>query len=273
MSYFDFLKLAFSLGEDKGTKLVEINKLAPIEMRKKILIQIIKEFWIQITLSTVWGVYRVYISDSSENNFTIFVTHFSTSLFLLSWMLGQLIRVKKQQRIEEEFGTVKSKLILLAENLEKQTQDLIGYSTGGESITYLRPSYLIGKEYISLHLINESQYPVFDIQIDWIDLDELVDLENGKLWTRHQKLFGNLYPNKGIMDAYTFDLDIIDNFKINLFINTRNKHISQAIRIKKVDGIPKIAYRVLGDDGVIIEQQIPEDYPGFNINNLESVFQ
>ncbi|AVI52191.1 hypothetical protein C5O00_13915 [Pukyongia salina] len=240
-------------------------------MKRKVFKQIIKEFWIQSLISILWGIYRVYFSEEEDNKFTVFISNFSAALFLLSWMFGQFVRVKKQQKIEEEFGAVKSSIISLTENLKAQTKDLIGYSTGGDSIAYFTPSFMKGKKGISLHLTNQSEYPVFDIQVEWIDLNEQVDLANGKFWTRHNHLFGNLYPKKGIMDALRFNFSDDHDLRINLFINTRNKHVSQALRVISIDGVPKIAYRIMGDE--LIKRVIPDDFPGFDPENPDKTFQ
>ena len=174
------------------------------------------------------------------------------------------------KKIEEEFGTVKNKIVTLTEKLEAQTKDLIGYSTGGDSIAYFFPSFMSGQNGIALNLTNQSDYPALDIQVQWIDLNEPVDTKNGKFWTRHTHIFGNLYPKKGIMDALKFNIENIPELRINIFIQTRNNSVSQALRMVKVDGVPKIAYQVKGDE--IIEQHVPDDFPNFDKNKPEMLF-
>jgi len=149
----------------------------------RIFKRIVNEFWIQTVLSIIWGAYKVYLTPIDK--VSVFITNFSASLFLLSWMFGQMVRIKKQQKIEDEFSVVKSDLGKLLEKLESQTKDLIGYSTGGDSIAYFLPM-LKGNNLLGLGLTNNTKYPAFDVVGEWIDLDEPIEVSQMKLWTRHR---------------------------------------------------------------------------------------
>jgi hypothetical protein len=111
----------------------------------KTLTQIIKEFGIQFCISIAWGIYKMQSSTIGSWEFSVFIANFSACLFFLSWMFGQVIRIKKQHKIENEFEKVKSGLTEVLkniktqfENLEQKTSSLIGYMTGGSSYFYYR---------------------------------------------------------------------------------------------------------------------------------------
>jgi hypothetical protein len=232
--------------------------------------QLIKEFWPQTLLSVLWGLYKVYITTETDNKISVFVTNFSGALFLLSWMFGQVIRINKQQKIEDEFGQVKTELKKLLDQIEKQTQDLIGYATGGDSVAYFQPSFFKPTE-LTLDVINISKYPVFDFSGEWIDIDESINPEIGKLWTRHNFMLGEIYPNKIAMGVLKFDLTNKDRLRINIFSRTRNGGISQTFRIIKVGGQFKVAYKTTSEN--FNEVRIPDDFPDYDPKTPEKVFQ
>jgi hypothetical protein len=58
---------------------------------------------------------------------------FGPAFFLTSWARGQTVRIRKQQKLEDEFQTVKRELGNLLGSISEQTRLLIGHSTGGES--------------------------------------------------------------------------------------------------------------------------------------------
>ena len=95
----------------------------------------------------------------------------------------------------QRFQDLNSSFNKVLTQLQQQAQDLIGYSTGGGSVAYFFP---IIREFpvVELVLQNNSDYPVFDIQCEYIDLDERISPEHGLLWTRHRLAFPSLYPQK-----------------------------------------------------------------------------
>lgn len=237
---------------------------------QKIAKQIFKEFWIQTTLSIIWATFKMYNSKETNEYISIFIANFSGSLFFLSWMFGQVFRVKKQLKIEEEFGNIKSDLNILIKNLEKQTKDLIGYSTGGDSIAYLRPSYFNSSE-LHLDLINISEYPVFDFAGEWIDLDENIDPINNIFWTRNNFVIGDIHPNKIAIGCLRFDFSNRSRLRINVFSRCRNRNITQQIRVVKIEDKLIIAYQIKSDN--FNKTNVPDNFPGYNPNNIENIFE
>jgi len=240
-------------------------------MKRKIFIQLVKEFWVQTILSILWSFYKLNSAQPTEDKISLFITNFSVAFFLLSWGVGQYVRVKKQQRIEDSFDSVKKEIGTLLNKLEVQTKNLIGYSTGGDSIAYFQPSHPYGTTLVTLDLLNKSEFPVFDIFIDWIDLDEKIAPEQKKFWTRNYKSLEHLYPSNIIMGALQFDLANKDQLRINLWITTRNRNIQQQIRVAKVNGVFKFAHKTTS--GEFQETEIFHDFPGYDKAHPEKVFE
>ena len=124
---------------------------------------------------------------------------------------------------------------------------------------------------VELILHNESKYPVFDVYADAIDLDEPIEPEKGRLWTRHRFVLQSLFPNKAVMGAYKFNLSGKDRLKVNVFIQTRNKGITQEFRVARVDDWFAIAMKTTVE-GNVVKLQIPDNYPGLDPANPEGVF-
>lgn len=237
---------------------------------RKIIKQIINEFWLQLLLSVLWGAYKVQVAPAESNLIATFVANFSAALFLLSWMMGQIVRVKKQQKMEEDFFHVKNELRDLLNKLEQQTKDLVGYSTGGSSIAYFLPLIPSNIPIVHLALINTSSYPVFDFWGEWIDLDEPRKSEMLP-FTKHRFELENIYPNRIIENALVFDLTQQPMLRINIFCRSRSSSVTQLVRIAKVNERLVIAYKV--ESPHYKEQNIPHDFPGYNPDEPDSVFK
>lgn len=237
----------------------------------RLIKQIIQEFWIQLVISTIWASYKVYLSISSENPILLFITHFSTALFLTSWMMGQAIRIKKQQKIEDEFSHIKTELSTLLGKIEHQAEELIGYSLGGNSFAYFIPVIRSENE-ISLELINDSKYPVFDITGQWLDMDQVPNLGGkGPVYKRVPFNLKDLYP--GMMKkALTFDISNKESLRINIFIFSRNsRSVDQNFIIKREGESIIIAQNISSGDNSKVE--IPPNFPGYDLENPDNVFK
>lgn len=236
----------------------------------KVLKQVGKEFGLQILASLLWAMYGIYLAAPGESKLNIFVSKFFSALFLLSWIAGQFIRVKKQQKVEEEFLSVKQRIEHLIEKLELQTQHLIGYATGNGSIVYFQPM-LSGEGRLSLGLTNRSDYPAFDIRGHWIDLDEAIDPENNRLWTENHFVFGDLYPNQiNLSIIKPFNLEHLNILNINIFIRTRSGGTSQEFRVTKNGEKILVAFRTRS--GKFVQTSIPDDFPNYNPLDPQAIF-
>jgi hypothetical protein len=188
----------------------------------------------------------------------------------LSWARGQTVRIRKQQKLEDEFQVVKKELSNLLGSISQQTRLLIGHSTGGDSEGHFVPT-IFQPLVVQFGFINSSEFPVFDVQAEWIDLDEPnIDPRAGKFWTRHQLAIGTIHPNKIAMRIFTIDMSQREVSRINMFIQTRNSGGYQLFRIAKAGGALKIAIQTKLKNRD--ETSIPDDFPGFDPTKPEGVF-
>ncbi|OFX28320.1 MAG: hypothetical protein A2X08_12610 [Bacteroidetes bacterium GWA2_32_17] len=112
-------------------------------MKKIILRQILKEFWLPIIAAVLWTGINWYFETSTEKSSSIdLIKIFGAAFFFLSWLLAQYWRVKKQLKVESSFSTVESNLITLTDKLESKTNILVNHLTGGDSYYY----YKIGEQ-------------------------------------------------------------------------------------------------------------------------------
>ena len=101
-------------------------------------------------------------------------------------------------------------------------------------MAYFQTTHPFQTPFICFDLFNRSEYPVFDIHAELIDLDEPIDPENGKFWTRHRVSVPSLYANKILMQSYRFDMSARQRLRVNIFIQTRTHNLVQQYRIAKV---------------------------------------
>ena len=237
-------------------------------MTRRLLGQLVREFWLQTVLGVGWAIYRTF--NSPGEMVSTFIANFAGAFFLSSWAFGQYIRIRKQQHVEDEFQNVKGELRKLLTSLEQQTRYLIGHTTGGESIGFFMPTVYVNTSNLSFSFQNSSEYPVFDAFAEWIDLDEPIDPPKGKLWTRNRIVLGTIHPNKIALNVFGFDLAQRNRVRLNIFIHTRNRDIVQQVRVEKVNGRIKTAVQTDSND--FSQTDIPLDFPNYDPAQPKKVF-
>lgn len=231
--------------------------------------RLLGEFWLPALVAFGWTAYNLQPMPTVWD-FKTFVNVFGPSFFLASWATGQFFRIKKQVSLDQNITTIESRVTSLLEKLDKHTKDFMGYTTGADSEAYFLPM-LSQDEAIELGLINQSSYPVFDVHAELIDLDEAIDPQNGKFWTRHHFDLANLFPNRIVMGAYRLSMKGRDRLYVNIFINTRGQNAIQQLRIARVDGSIQIATRTRAGENVV-EQRVPDSFPGWNPDKPNELF-
>ena len=73
------------------------------------------------------------------------------------------------------------------------------------------------------------------------------------------------------MGLIKFDFTNRSQLRGNIFARTRNRNITQQFRIMKVKNRLLIAYQTTSDN--FNENIVPEDFPGYDTNEIEKVFQ
>jgi hypothetical protein len=237
-------------------------------MNRRLMKQIVREFWLQTLIAILWAFYRTW--PTPAGSISTFIANFGGAFFLTSWAFGQYMRINKQQRVEDDFQTVKGELQRLLRSLEDQTKYLIGHTSGGDSIGYFIPAVYVGTSQIQFTFINNSEYPVFDVFAEWIDLDQPIDPPRGTFWTRHRLVLGTIHPHKAALGVFALDMSERSHFRINIFIQTRNRSIIQQLRAEKVSGLIKIALKTESEN--FRKTEIPSDFPGYDPAQPDKVF-
>jgi hypothetical protein len=232
--------------------------------------RLLKEFWFPLIAAAGWTIYNG-VENNSPWTIKNWLNIFGPTFFLASWATGQFFRVKKQADLEKNLSGIEVRIQNLVAKLEAHTKDFVGHVTGGESIGYFLPM-ISAAGFVDLAFQNLSTYPVFDVQAELIDLDEPIEPDAGKFWTRHRFTLQSLYPNKIAMGAYRFDMRQRERLNVNIFIQTRTQGLTQQLRMAKVSDKILIAIRTRHGENVI-EQTVPTDFPGADHSNLDALFQ
>lgn len=234
-----------------------------------ISIRLLKEFWLPAVFAIAWTFYNVHSSDAMKD-FKSVLNIFGPTFFLVSWATGQFFRVQKQAQVERNLTSIEQRVNTLISKLEKHSQDFFGYTTGADSVAYFTP-ILRGPNQLELGLENKSNYPVFDVHAEVIDLDESIEPEKGKFWTRHRFTVESIYPSRVVTGAYRFDLSELQKLNINIFIQTRSQGLTQQLRVVRLKGELLIASKTQSGDRVI-ETCVPANFPDADPNNPNAIF-
>ena len=166
----------------------------------------------------------------------------------------------------------------------------VGSLTGGDSYVYLMPFIPVGSDMIQFSIVHSGEYTMYDIYINIIDKTKLKKLDFKGVWPERSnknniqnnvdplerlKQWDLLYKNAvieidvGIITQYftktygPYKITGVDsNDKTQLYlvqIVARNGGISQHIKAVKIDGNWKYSWKVLSNDGEVLnERKVPE---------------
>ncbi|MDU9028689.1 hypothetical protein [Pseudomonas mediterranea] len=226
---------------------------------KATALQLVKEFRIPFVVATAWTTYAVW---GPEVSFKSFISTFGTSFFLASWMTGQIFRVRKQAGVENSLSQVQSRIELVTEQLEKQTKQLIGHVTGGDSFVYFKV-IAHGDDsstWMATHG-GDDDYPVYRAKATIVDLDifdATVALGRADEADTHVSI-GDLLP-QSFRIIRTHDLGDVDARSFNIFMTAGNGRIQQKLRMRRVNDGWVQATRVNNNSGVVL-LEIDDGYP------------
>ena len=238
--------------------------------------QVLKEFWIQVVISCVWALYNVQNLSSDKNLCLEFVKQFGVSFFLASWFLGQIIRIKKQHKIEGSFVSIELRLASLIKKLEVTTEEIINYLTGGDSYGVVDVLTILenGRDVHLFYFNNKGNYTLYDVNISYSNPeqikmenreDERATVEHLKHYTRIN--IGNIPSPGGNTFGNTFQINEGEKLKLNFHINARNGAFSQLLRIIRANGKLIIARKIntitsesKGPSKILLEE-INMDFP------------
>lgn len=219
----------------------------------KITKQLGKEFWFQTLLALGWGLYSVPIGPNFD--WIMFLQNFVPALFLISWFTGQFVRVKRQIGVEQRLEALLAKL-------EEQMVNLVGYATGGSAYPTVVP--VLSNNGIDCLVMNDCEFPVFDVAIRYLDFDEEYVIDPGNPFQDfgHIVRIGDLHAHKATnRPVMSFNMDNRSQLRVNFFISSRSTQSTNELWVaRKEDGRLSIAQKVTVE-GKVVEEKIPDDFP------------
>lgn len=221
---------------------------------RKILWQLIKEFWLQFLLSICYALkISSYGADDEGNILLVFIKNFAACFFLLSWLFSQFIRVKRQYKLENNLITLLNKNETILNRIEQVYIDLEGFTTGGASFCYLQVKR-VSQDYL-VALVHVGKYPLFDINIRIRNLGE----EDVHLPKEDQYFeIGTLTPEMvKTLNKINFveNKDGVIHYEIQIF--SRNRSHTQFLFLEEIDNTWLTAINLLNGESIIF-QEVPD---------------
>lgn len=229
-----------------------MKKIPPF--MKKVLWNVLKEFWLPFVAALAWTVFSICSMDSDDRSLVKIVGIFGSAFFLISWINGQFFRIKKQAKTEDSFETIETRLKTLTAGIEAETEKLVGFATGGNSFPKLAFSSIDhGKNTCMLILSNEGKYPLYDIQVRIVvrSGDPV-----GDIFRPPQPLAaGSAVP----LGTWSFNEE--QKLSYNIFISARNGHFIQYVRLFKTESQWVVRFRVMDSSGNVLLEKKDTEYP------------
>ncbi len=227
--------------------------------------QLLKEFWLPVLVAIAWTIYNVNSAPKVQTTLKDAINIFGPTFFFASWLIAQWYRVKKQQKVEQGLVGIESKIQKNLDDLDKKTQDLVSYITGGASACYLVMSQISTDRIGSLVLVHVGDHPLYEINARIVDL-EIFDQTKDNMTPESLRAsetvisFGNLTVGHALMTSHQFNLGTTSPRRFNIFFSARNGSFTQLLRFARVDGKWIHAIKVMRDETVLYESVQPE-YP------------
>ena len=222
----------------------------------------IKEFWVPIVVAVGWSVYNVYGLSASYKVRDI-INIFAPTFFLVSWMTGQYFRIKKQQKVEDSFGTLDKRLDAIIENFRKSSEDILSNISGGNSFPYIQIGNINNTTKTGqIVVLHQGSYPLYDVQVRIVDLRRF-QVVQGNIADFGETSFsvGNMIPSHCVVMPNAWNIGEGTKQSYNVFMTARNGAFTQLIRLDKGSGEWKYATKVINSRGETVLEQIKEGFP------------
>lgn len=159
---------------------------------RKVIVQFVKEYIIQVILALIWAYFSLKNKSGIESYLMSFITQFSGAFFLLSWIFGQFLRVKKQMSVSERLNKILVRLEYIANSIQTETEKLSNYLSGGDSfLTFGIQSSDLDDTKLLLTAKLNGEFPMYDISIQIFETyrkESVHDIENSIKQHQHFKL-------------------------------------------------------------------------------------
>ena len=257
----DFLFSFYLLNQVLKTRNKPYTTTLGTIMKKRIFIQVVKEFWIQFLISIIWAGYKIKWNFSTDNAIIDAITNFGASFFLLSWFIGQFLRIKKQQKIESHFEAITTDLKDLIQELEKSVSKIISNITGSESFAYVQIGNINKeKDYGQVVILQSGESPVYDANMEMLNYGISSDKDYGRFSLHLGVLKPNMAHTSSQIPLIKLDKNRIEHF--NFSFSTRGGSFHTTLKMKFYKGKWFQAHRTVSMTlKKVLKVHIPENYP------------
>ena len=243
-------------------------KLKPIldQESRATAARLLKEFQFPFLAALVWTCAVAFAAHSYKA--LDLIANFGKSFALLSFLSGNFVRVAKQRDTTRRFGDIASRLEVVAGQLSSGVKQIVGYTTGGEGFPEYSLDFFVGMgdSKATLTLTTAGEYPLLDLNIRVIDLDDINHLKGEDVLQLLNK--GKQFQGKVILPMTAnpiaiYDLTKMDRFGLMIQTLGRNGHFNQTIRLARVDGGWKrfILIHAVTKGGNPLKEQKDEGFP------------
>lgn len=208
----------------------------------KITLQLLKEFWLPLSVSLAWVLYNLPEISTSKWSLRDFVNLFGPTFFFASWLVAQWYRVGKQQKVEDGLIGIQSHIKQMLNELDAKSSDLVGHITGGDSFCYISGSLTSANQLDHIVLIHHGKHPLYNVHVRLVDLEALgqIDEKNmpfekiQKVETHHK--VQDVIPGHIAYIGGYISLGAGNTRRFNVFFTARNGSFSQQLRFKRING-------------------------------------
>jgi hypothetical protein len=232
--------------------------------KMKTLRALLRQFWLPAVVAVAW-VFLNRLSGASA------ISAFSAAFFLASWATGQVWRVRKESRVDESLTGITGRLQHVATELERSTQSLqrqseqiFGHAVGSRE---LRVDLVWdGHEKFRLCFSTPSEFPVFDVQGNFVDLSRYPDVE----WMKRTSIdVGTVHPRAAHPRGPYFTIPPDGSMRLNIFLSCRRGLLTVEARFIRQGERLYCASRCSNLDGELC-CDVPSDFPA--VGDPEDVF-
>lgn len=90
----------------------------------KVFKQLLKEFWIPLTIATIWTGVNIIKVHEKPLDWTDYINIGVTAFFFVSWMTGQFFRVRKQENISSSLDKIEARVNSVLGDISKQANNM-----------------------------------------------------------------------------------------------------------------------------------------------------
>ena len=233
--------------------------------------QLLKEFWFPLVVAFGWTFYNLAFQPKQPWTIADLINLFAPTFFLVSWLLSQLFRVRKQQRVEDGLVGIEAKVSNMLSELDRKTSDLGAAITGGDSFCYLLVTGDSAGQ-VQSAVVHQGRHPLYGVTIRIVDLEQFdriaadaADAKRPLSLTEIQQAeahvsIGDLIPQHAYPVTLTTQLGTGPDRRFNVFFQARNGAFTQLLRLHLLRGGWVSATQV-NRDGQTVFEEIDPTYP------------